>query len=253
MLIGIGMSTGLVILGIALGGEGFRFFDLPSLAIVVGGTVGATLLNYSTKDLSGALRDLAEVSREGSGSSIGRMRYLVDLCHAVRTQGRLQVLEAEGTRVQDTFLKFALEMAEDGQSPDEVRRILETEMRVASGRAARSVQVFETMGAYSPALGLIGTVIGLIQMLGSLSNPAAVGPAMATALVTTFYGAVASNLFLLPVAGKLRNRAEEQHLTKALTVEGMISVIREENPMLLEQRLQSFNTAVSHEETGWRR
>ena len=154
------------------------------------------------------------------------------------------MLEHEATAADDQFLKFAVEMTADGQTPDEVRRILETEMRISNDRAFRSVHVFETMGNYAPALGLIGTVIGLIEMLKVLDNPASIGPAMATALVTTFYGAVLANLVFLPIAGKLRNRSEEEAVVKAITVEGIISVGNEENPMLLEQRLQSFLPAA---------
>ena len=244
VLFGLGLSFSLIVLGMAIGGGGlFRFFDLSSIAIVFGGTIGATLVNFAPKDLTLAWKSFKSALFEHQSNSEERTRYLVGLSHAVRTQGRIQVLEHEGSRSQDPFLKFALEMTVDGQNPAEVRRILETETRIANDRAARAVQVFETMGNYAPALGLIGTVIGLIQMLGALDNPATVGPAMATALITTFYGAIGANLVFLPIAGKLKNRSEEEAVVKALTIEGVISVGNEENPMLLEQRLQGFKPA----------
>ena len=244
VLLGALVSVTLLGVGIIASGRATTFFDLPSFAIVIGGTLGATLVHFSIKDVTNAVRDAREAVLSLGGSPAARMQYLVDLCHAVRTQGRLVVLAQEAQRVRDPFLKFAMQMAEDGQAPDDVRRILETETKVASDRAHRSVQLFETMGTYAPALGLIGTVIGLIEMLSALSNPSAIGPAMATALVTTLYGAVSANLVFLPLAGKLRNRLEEQSIMKALTIEGIISVTKEENPLLLEQRLQSFRVGA---------
>ncbi len=246
VVFGLALSFSLIILGILFGGGGVsRFFDLASIAIVFGGTVGATLVNFSPRDLNSAWEAFKGILVRHQSNSEERIRYLVGLSHAVRTQGRLQVLEHEGARAEDPFLKFALEITVDGQSPAQVRHILETETRIANERASRAVQVFETMGNYAPALGLIGTVIGLIQMLSSLDNPATVGPSMATALMTTFYGAVTANVVFLPIAGKLRNRSEEEAMVKALTVEGVISVGNEENPMLLQQRLQSFKSAAA--------
>ena len=241
ILLGLGLSFSLMAIGIMLGGGAIlSFFDPSSIAIVVGGTLGATLVSFSPDDLRNALESFKNSLFIRQNSPIERIRYLVGLAHAVRTQGRLRVLEHEGSSQSDPFLKFALEMTVDGQTPGEVKRILETEMRISNDRSFRSVHVFETMGNYAPALGLIGTVIGLIQMLKVLDNPAAIGPSMATALVTTFYGAVLANLVFLPIAGKLRNRSEEEAMVKAITVEGILSVGNEENPMLLEQRLQSF-------------
>ncbi len=240
---GLSLSALMIILGMLMGSGGvLNFVDISSVLIVFGGTLGATLVNFSPGDMIYAWEAFKSVLLKRPNSPTGRIRYMVDLSHAVRTRGRVGALEGEAGITKDAFLKLAMEMTVDGQASTEVQRILETEMRIANDRAFRAVQVFETMGNYAPALGLIGTVIGLIQMLGALGDPSRVGPAMATALVTTFYGAIAANLVFLPVAGKLRNRAEEEALVKAITIEGMIGVGNEENPLVIEQRLQSFIT-----------
>jgi chemotaxis protein MotA len=177
---------------------------------------------------------------------------LTEYAQSLKRNGPL-VLEREARSVSDPFLRKALELTVDGQAEEDIRRILETEIQSANEQSYRAVQVFQTMGNYAPAMGLIGTLIGLIQMLGSLENPAAVGPAMSVALLTTFYGAILANLFFLPVAGKIRNRSEEEAVVKAITVEGAVSLRREENTIVLEQRLRSFIPLRGREEARtWR-
>ena len=240
---GLALSAALIGMGMLIGsGRILNFVSLSSALIVFGGTLGATMVNFSPRDLRYGWDAFKSVLFKRPNDAAERIRYLMGLSQAVRAHGRIRALESEANHTQDAFLKLALDMTVDGQQGPEVRRILETEMRIANDRAFRAVQVFETMGSYAPALGLIGTVIGLIQMLGALGDPATVGPAMATALVTTFYGAIAANLVLLPVAGKLRNRAEEEAVVKALTIEGIVGVGNEENPLIIEQRLQSYIT-----------
>ena len=245
VLYGFSLSAILILGGILLsGGDLLRFINIGSLLIVGGGTVGATLVHFTPADFTHAFQTARDALFGKKDDFAARIRYFVRLSHSVRSQGRIGALEAEASRVNDPFLQFALELSADGQPVADIRRILETEMRIANERALKAVQVFETMGNFAPALGLIGTIIGLIQMLGALDNPKNVGPAMATALITTLYGAISSNIILIPLAGKLRNRAEEEAMKKTITIEGVISVGNEENPMLVEQRLQSFKPAI---------
>lgn len=240
VVIGVVLSATLITGAILLGsGSSLNFLNVPSALIVFGGTIGATLIHFGTRDIAYAVHAARQVMTEAENTAPDRIRFIVDLAHAVKSQGLL-VLERESSGTNDPFLRLALELTVDGHSPDEVRRILETEMHIANSRESRAVQVFETAGGYAPALGLIGTVIGLIQMLSSLQDPATVGPAMAVALVTTFYGAILANLLFLPLSGKLRNRSGERALIKAITVEGMLSIGRQENTIVLEQRLRGF-------------
>ncbi|MEZ4753953.1 MAG: MotA/TolQ/ExbB proton channel family protein [Bdellovibrionota bacterium] len=229
----------LVGLGIFFGGTILNFINLPGFLIVLGGTLGATLVNFSTYDIHKCFSAVRRVLFIKEYHPAERIEHLVQLANAIRQEGLL-VLERYAKSEEDSFLRMAFELTVDGQAHDDVKRVLETELRTSNDRATRAIQVFETMGNYAPAMGLIGTLIGLIQMLGSLDNPSLVGPAMATALITTFYGAILANLIFIPIAGKLRNKKEEENLVKAITIEGVLSLGKQENPVVVEQRLQGF-------------
>jgi len=236
---GIGLCVVLVLGGVLGSGRGLNFLDIPSFLVVLGGTLGAGLVHFSGPDLSAAGHALRDVLLIKSFSPLERIRFFVSLSGTVRRDGFL-TLEREARRSTDPFLRKALEISVDGQGGDEVRRTLEIESRCAADRALRSIQVFETLGTYAPAMGLIGTIIGLIQMLSDLTDPSKVGPAMALALLTTFYGALLANLFFLPIAGRLRNRAEEATVLRAVTIEGIVGIANRDNTIVVEQRLQSF-------------
>ncbi|MCB0317514.1 MAG: MotA/TolQ/ExbB proton channel family protein [Bdellovibrionales bacterium] len=229
----------LIGLGVFFGGAILNFINLPCFLIVIGGTVGATLVHFSTNDIQKCIFGVRRVLFIKEYHPAERIEQIVQLANAIRQEGLL-VLERHAKTTEDPFLRLAFELTVDGQAHDDVRRILETEIRTANDRANRAIQVFETMGNYAPAMGLIGTLIGLIQMLGSLDNPALVGPAMATALITTFYGAILANLVFLPISGKLKNKQEEENLVKAVTIEGVLSLGKQENPIVVEQKLQGF-------------
>ncbi len=249
---GLAISTVLLTIGILASGRSLTFLDPSSILIVFGGTIGATFVHFSSADLRWAWVELKEVLFTKNTAPTERIALLVQFAQDLKRNGPL-TLEREAQTTGDRFLRKALELTVDGQSEEDIRRILETEIRSLGERSWRAVQVFQTMGSYAPAMGLIGTLIGLIHMLGTLDNPSAVGPAMAVALITTFYGAVLANLFFLPVAGKIKNRSEEEAVLKAITVEGAVSLRREENSIVLEQRLQSFIPLNPHHESSrWR-
>lgn len=239
IVVGTAISSLLLLVGIVSGGAILNFIDIPSFLLVIGGTIGATLVHYSLEEIEQAWVAFKGVIRTKNFNPLERINYLVHLGQTVKQNG-IMVLEQEAERCRDTFMRMALELTVDGQSTEDIRRILETERRTANEHAVKAVQVFETMGAYAPALGLIGTLIGLIQMLGALNSPSTVGPAMALALITTFYGAIAANLIFIPIAGKLRNRAEQDALIKAMTIEGTISLSKLEGSIMMEQRLQGY-------------
>lgn len=246
MLSGGLLAAVLFALAIGVGGNVLQFFDIPSFFIVFGGTFGAALINFSPQDMRSSWESFKSVLFERDYHPTERIDYLCGLSQKVRQDGLL-CLEPAAKRSSDPFLKLALELTVDGQQHDDVRRMLETEMRAANDRAWRAIQVFEAMGAYAPAMGLVGTLIGLIQMLGTLNQPEKVGPAMAVALITTLYGALLANLVFLPIAGKLKNRKEEESLVKVITIEGAMSLGKQENPMIIEQRLQRFLPKAAHE------
>ncbi|MCB0339683.1 MAG: motility protein A, partial [Bdellovibrionales bacterium] len=236
---GIALSLILLFVAALAGGNFARFINPVGLLIVVGGTFGATLVTYSLYDINQAWRAFKEAVFLKEFHPLERIVYLVELSQLVRREGLL-VLEEHAQEAQDPFLAKGLEITVDGHTPDSVKRILENEIRTSHERERKGVNVFQTMGTYAPAMGLIGTLIGLVNLLGSLDDPAQVGPAMSVALMTTLYGAILANLIFLPIAGKLRLRSDEEAKVKAITVEGILALGREENPLLMEQRLQSF-------------
>jgi chemotaxis protein MotA len=239
VLAGWGIALVLVGLGVVLSGRALGYLDPAGLALVGGGTFGAALIHFSWEDMRRAWLEFRRVLFAEERNPADRILYLIGLAGAVRDHGLL-TLDRESRRSRDPFLQLALELAAEGEEIQDLARILETELRTADDRSGRAVQLFQTMGGYSPAMGLIGTLIGLIQMLGNLNDTASIGPAMSLALVATLYGAVLSNFIFLPIAGKIRTRADEDALVKAITIEGVVSLARQESPVVLEQRLRMF-------------
>ena len=246
LILGLCGSTLLVAVGACLGGRPLTFLSLEGLLLVLGGTLCSTLVQFSISDLRTAVKAARSALFQQQESPGARIRELVQLSRRVKDEGLL-VLEDEASRSSDTFFRLGLQLTVDGQQPDDIARILQTEMRTANEQAWRSVQVFETMGNFAPAMGLIGTLIGLIQMLGSLQDAATIGPAMSLALVATLYGSVSANLFFFPLAGKLRGIAQDREQSKDMIVEGLLSIARAESPVMLEQRLQSFVSLASNQ------
>ena len=216
-----------------------RFLNLEGFLIVLGGTLASTLIQFSLADLRGAFQAIGDAFGTELATPNERMGQLLELSRRVKEQGIL-ILEDEAQGEHDDFMRLGLMLIVDGRPFDDARRILRNEMEVSSNRTWRSVQVWETMGNFAPAMGLIGTLFGLIGMLGALQDAATVGPAMSMALVATLYGSVAANLCFFPIAGKLRVCAQEREQCMSITLEGLLSIARLENPVMLEQRLQSF-------------
>jgi chemotaxis protein MotA len=238
-VIGVALCTILVGLGAASSGSLLRYIDIPSFCLVLGGTLGATCIQHSALDLRRTLHAVKIALTDVPESPFNRTALLVRLSQAVRDNGLL-ALEQAAQRCDDQFLATGLRLAADGDELQDLRPILENEMNITADIAYRASGVLQTMGGYAPAMGLIGTLLGLIQMLGSLANPETVGPAMSLALVATLYGAIASNTIFLPLSGKLRSHSEEQTLVKRITIEGVVGLARQESPTVLSQRLQSY-------------
>jgi chemotaxis protein MotA len=239
ILVGLAFAGMLLVFGAFSGGSPVRFLNAEGLLLVLGGTLASTLIQFSISDVRAAIGAGRAAIVQDAPEPRERMEFLLTLSRQVKEKGILTI-EEEATDVTDEFLRLGLNLVVDGQAIDDIKRILTTEMRSSTEQAWRSVQVWETMGNFAPAMGLIGTLIGLIQMLGSLQDAGTVGPSMAMALVATLYGSVSANLFFFPMAGKLRILAQEREQCKSITLEGLMSIARLENPMMLEQRLQSF-------------
>ncbi|MCB0344648.1 MAG: motility protein A [Bdellovibrionales bacterium] len=232
-------AFGLVFLAIYLGGGIESFVDVKALLIVLGGTIGATLINFPLDDFVRAVSGLKTAFFPDTKSEMQRVRKILELSRKVRADGSLAI-EGEVYSEPDAFLRKCIELIVDGTDKEEIRQILEIELSFLEERHRRGAQLFQTMGGIAPAMGLIGTLIGLVQMLQNLNDPTQIGPAMAVALLTTFYGAVFANLVFLPIAGKLRSRSEEEFLVKEMTIEGITGVASGINPRMIEARMLSF-------------
>ena len=238
-LVGIVCAFALVLSAIMIGGDIKLFFDIPSLMIVLGGTLGATLVNYPLPDVLKVLKVVKNAFFHRSNTTKDLISSLVTLAGTARREGIL-ALETPISRLGDEFMKKGIQLSIDGFEPNSIREILGTEIISIQDRHKLGSEIFTTLGTFAPALGMIGTLIGLVQMLKTMDDPSTIGPSMAVALLTTFYGAILANLFCLPVAGKLRTRSGEEVITKELITEGIIAIAKGDNPRIIEQKLNAY-------------
>ncbi|MBW1711691.1 MAG: motility protein A [Deltaproteobacteria bacterium] len=238
-ILGIVSAFSLVLLSIMMGSGLGAFINAPSLMIVVGGTMGATMVNFPLSDVIGVIKVGMKVLFAKDASPPGLITNFVEFATKARREGIL-ALESSISDVNDEFLRKGLQLTVDGLEPQAIEEILQTEIDYVEARHKLGADIFQTMGTFAPALGMIGTLIGLVQMLQSMDDPSSIGPAMAVALLTTFYGAMMANILFLPMAGKLRKRSQEEVMVKEMALNGILSIARGDNPRILEQRLHSF-------------
>jgi chemotaxis protein MotA len=238
-IVGIISAFALVVIAISMGGNLGMFWDMPSLLIVLGGTLGVTLINYPLRDLMRLVPVIKHVFVERLQSAPQIIHQFVEMAYQARKDGILS-LEPEVRALGDTFMAKGLQMTIDGVDLAAVKEILETEIDNVMERHRVGADIFTSMGTFAPALGMIGTLIGLVQMLRTMNDPSSIGPAMAVAIITTFYGAVLANMLFLPMSGKLKNRSSEEVLMKELMLHGVLGIARGDNPRVLEQKLNSF-------------
>jgi chemotaxis protein MotA len=197
------------------------------------------MINYPLKEVLGVIGVVRNVFFSKVSSAKDIIKQFGEFSNKARREGIL-ALESEVKNIDEEFLQKGLQLSIDGLEPASIREILETEISSVRDRHKLGAEIFTTMGTYAPALGMVGTLIGLVQMLQSMSDPSSIGPAMAVALLTTFYGAVAANLVCMPIAGKLKTRSSEEVLVKELMLEGVICLSNGENPRIVEQKLMAF-------------
>jgi len=238
-ILGVISAFGLVCIAIVMGGGIQLFINIPALMIVVGGTLGATMINYPLRDVFGVFKVVKKALLARNASLTELIKRFMAFAQKSRKEGIL-ALENEIKEVNDDFLKKGVQLAIDGLEPQEISNILETEVDFVRSRHQLGAEIFSTMGTFSPALGMIGTLIGLVQMLQTMDDPSKIGPAMAVALLTTFYGSIMANIVCLPISGKLRTRSKEEVLTKEMAIQGIVSLSNGDNPRILEQKLQAF-------------
>jgi len=238
-LVGIITAFALVLSAIMLGGSFGLFVNIPALMIVVGGTLGATLINYPLQDILKVFKVVKNAFFHKQLTSQGLIGNFVALAGTARREGIL-ALEAGVNDIDDEFMKKGLQLSVDGLEPTSIREILNTEIISIQERHKLGSEIFTTLGTFAPALGMIGTLIGLVQMLQRMNDPSSIGPAMAVALLTTFYGALGANILCLPIAGKLKNRSGDEVMMKDLMTEGIVSIAKGDNPRIIEQKLNAY-------------
>ncbi|NOZ86300.1 MAG: motility protein A [Deltaproteobacteria bacterium] len=238
-ILGVVSAFGLVFGTIAFGGGAGAFIDVGSLAIVVGGTLGAALINYPLRDFLSTAKVLKNAFIYKLTPPQETIRQMVEYSARARKEGIL-ALESALSDDTDEFLAKGVRLAVDGQEAKAIENILTNEVDYLEQRHEKGAEVFSSMGAFAPALGLIGTLIGLVKMLQSMDDPSSIGPSMALALITTFYGAILANLVFNPIAGKLRTRSKEEVLLRELQLQGILAITSGDNPRIVEQKLNAF-------------
>lgn len=235
---GILLGFGLIFTSLAMGESGIAaFFNVPGILIVFGGTIASTFIMFPMNSVLKTFKVAMNAFSIKLKSPQDTIKRFVDLSVKVRKHS---VLALEKEQFDDKFLGKGIRLMTDGSKIGIIRNILTTELSLLKERHCTGQEIFEQMGSLAPAFGMIGTLIGLVQMLRTLSEPSAIGPAMAVALLTTFYGAVVANLFFIPIAKKLEQRSKEESLVKELIIEGIISLSSQDNPMVVKDKLEVF-------------
>lgn len=251
----VGAIGGLFLLAKAMTSESAvaeGFFQWESIMITCGGTVCAILMAYTFDELKMIPRAVVKALRRQDYSADDTLDSLVRLAEKARREGLL-ALEDDLVEIDDPFLRKGIQLVVDGTDHNMVRDALETDLNYMEARHARCRSVFETAASLAPAFGMIGTLIGLIQMLGRLDDPSTVGPGMATALLTTLYGALMSYLILTPIARKLQIHSKKEILIKEMMLEGILSILSGQNPRIIQEKLKSFLAPEQQEAVEARR
>ncbi len=238
-LIGIVSGVGMVLIAIFMGGGLSIFINVTSMMITMGGTIGATLINFPFSKVIGVASVVKNAFFHKEIPPDEVIKSLVGFATIARREGLL-ALEEKISTIHNSFLLKGIQLAIDGTPLETIRDILRTDIDYLESRHKIGQDIFTAMGTYAPAFGMIGTLIGLIQMLRKLDDPSKIGQGMATALITTFYGALFANLICLPIAGKLKIRSEEEIFSRELIIEGILSIQSGDNPRIVEEKLKAF-------------
>lgn len=236
-LVGVFIGFGLVIGAILMGPMPGNFFDVPSLMIVGGGVVSSILVTFPFEEVWQAVRGGMKAFGSKKTEARDVVSTMVRIAEISRREG---IIALEHIQTENAILKKACQLIADNADHGLIRATVSIEIASMKRRHNVSISVFNRLGAYAPAYGMIGTLIGLVQMLATLSDPTTIGPAMAVAIITTFYGSLLSNLLFLPIAGKLKARSMQEELHLLIIFEGAKCILENNNPRLVYEKLSSF-------------
>lgn len=246
-IIGFAIAVVLIFYGMLNGGALKQFVDIPSFAITVGCSFGAILMSYPLQEVKRMGKVAMQVLKEDGISKTDNIALFVGLAKKARREGLLS-LEEDIQGIENDFVKRGLNMIVDGIEPEVIREIMELEISEVERRHETSINMFNTWGAYAPAMGMAGTLIGLIQMLANLSDASNLASGMGKALITTFYGSILANLFLLPIAGKLTYKSEQESNSMEMMIEGVLAIQSGVNPRIIEDKMLVYLSPVEKEE-----
>ena len=225
------------------------FIDGGSVAIVMGGAVSAALISFPLQNVLGVAKVVKNCFFNKPTNHKKLITDMVKFAEVARRDGILS-LENMTNEIDDPFIVSGIQMAVDGTDPDLIETIMMSELESIEARHGEGKALFDNIGKYAPAFGMIGTLIGLVIMLQNMSDPSSIGPAMAVALLTTFYGALLANLFAMPMADKLALRSREELLAKMIVIKGVLSIQSGDNPRIVEQKLKTFLPMRIRDEVG---
>ncbi len=238
-IIGVVSGMGAVLGTILLGGSIMMFVNIPSVFVVVGGTLAASMIAYPLGDFLSIFKTSMKIFIFKIQPAEEIIANLVETSNKARKGGLLSI-EGDIQTTSDPYLAQALQMTVDGVKTADIAAIMQKKMALTKKKLNIGADILSSMGAYAPAFGMIGTLIGLVQMLAGLDDPSSIGPKMAVAMITTFYGAVLANLFFIPMSDKLTGRNEEEITNMNIIFEGIISIREGEHPKLMEDKLNIY-------------
>ncbi len=236
-VVGIILANAAMIWAVALGGSFGIFIDIPSIVLVIGGVVAATMIKWTMNDLKALVTVYLKVFLNSMPNPKNTIDEIIKLAETAR---RESVFALEKVPVDDKFLKKAVTLAADNRPPEVIESILSLEVGALEDRHGKGAEILEGMAGDGPAFGMIGTLIGLVQMLQNMSDPSSIGPAMAVALLTTLYGAIIMTVFTNPMAAKLKQFSKAEATKMNIIIAGVLGIVAGENPRTIREKLESF-------------
>jgi chemotaxis protein MotA len=238
-VIGFLLAYILLIVALVIGAGVGVYVDYPSVLIVCGGTLGIVMMSFPLGSVTGITKVLMKGFMHKADDTSELIQQLVGFAVKARRDGILSLESAE-EEVSDEFLKKGIRLAVDGTEPEVIKTILETELEYMEARHSEGASIMGCVQDNAPAMGMIGTLVGLVAMMQSLNDPSSIGPSMAVALLTTFYGAIMANMFAGPLAGKLKLRSAEEVLQRQVMIGGIMAIQAGDNPRIVEQKLNAY-------------
>jgi len=243
-LVGLLLAFSTILISMFLGGSMGAFINAPSIILVFGGTIGVTLINQRLVHVIGAVKVMMQAFFDRTTAPAALVPVIIDLATKARKDG---VVSLENEPIDDPFIARGVRLGADGLSPEMVKSTLTAELIALKDRHERGHRIFRFMGATAPSMGMIGTLVGLVQMLRTLDDPDMIGPSMAVALLTTMYGAILAFVVFNPIAEKLSNRTTEEVASKMLAIAGVESILKGDNTLVIQSKLDAYLSPTERE------